>query len=199
MRTRIRTIAAQLADLPARLAATSSVRRKALIIGAAAGFSLAVPTRIWMRTISDNHVFSVGGTLFIMLFFSGMGALVGLTLWWRRQPERRPRQLVFRAVGIAPFALLGPFTLLFIPSFLAALATGHASWRRIWRRSAFGIAVFFFALTELILLTADVHGGGAVRLASGVLYLPLAYALFLSNRAALDPLPQRTGRPAPVG
>lgn len=56
----------------------------------------------------------------------------------------------------------------------------------------------FFGLTELIILTADVPGNAGVRLASGLLYLPLAYALFFTNRLALDPLPRRE-RPAPAG
>ncbi|MGB4863720.1 MAG: hypothetical protein WBO97_14780 [Tepidiformaceae bacterium] len=199
MLSRSRSLASWLATLPARLALTTTVRRRILVAGAISGLSLGVAARVWMRTISDDHVFSVGGTLFIVLFFGGMGALVGLTLWWRRRPERRPRMLIFRAVGVAPFALLGPFMLLFLPGFLVALATGHRSWRTRWRRRAFVAAVLFFALTELILLTADVPGSGAVRLASGLLYLPLAYALFISNRLALDPLPVRQPLALPQG
>ncbi|MGE3572842.1 MAG: hypothetical protein AB7J35_02150 [Dehalococcoidia bacterium] len=168
-----------------------------LIVGAVVGFSLAVPARIWMRTISKDHVFTVPGTMLILIFFSAMGALVGLVSWWRRRPTQRPRSFIVRAAGLAPFALLGPFTLLFIPSFFAALASGHPFRRKRWRRLTIGVAIAFFAFTELILLTMDAPGGGGVRIASGILYLPLAYALFLSNRVALDPLPrQASGHPA---
>lgn len=191
MLSRVRSLASSLANLPARLALATTVRRRIVFGGAISGLVLGIAARVWMRTISDNHVFSVGGTLFIILFFAGMGALVGLTLWWRRRPERRPRMLIFRAVGVAPFALLGPFMLLFLPSFLVALVAGHRSWRKLWRRIALGFAIVSFAFSELIMLTADVPGSGAVRLASALLYLPLAYALFVSNRVALDPLPAR--------
>ncbi|MGE3075821.1 MAG: hypothetical protein AB7N24_19055 [Dehalococcoidia bacterium] len=190
MRTRIRGLLNWLSVLPTRITPVSTRRRKVLAVGAVIGFCLAVPARIWMRTISKDHVFTVPGTMLILIFFSAMGALVGLVSWWRRRPNQRPRSFIVRAAGLAPFALLGPFILLFIPSFFAALVSGHPSWRKRWRRLTFGIAIAFFAFTELILLTMDVPGSGGVRLASGILYLPLAYALFLSNRVALDPLPR---------
>ena len=199
MRTQLRNLANWLSVLPTRLTPISTRRRKVLLIGALIGFSLAVLARFWMRTISKDHVFTVPGTVLILLFFSGMGALVGLVSWWRRRPGQRPRSFIFRAVGLAPFALLGPFTLLFIPSFFAALVSGHPSWRKLWRRLAFAVAIGFFGFTELVLLTMNVPGNGAVRLVSGVLYLPLAYALFLSNRVALDPLPPRPATMAPAG
>ncbi len=199
MRQKLRNLVNWLSVLPTRLTPTSTRRRKVLLIGALIGFSLAIPARFWMRTISKDHVLTVPGTVLILLFFSAMGALVGLVSWWRRRPGDRPRSFIFRAVGLAPFALLGPFTLLFIPSFFAALVSGHPSWRKLWRRLATALAVGFFAFTELILLTMDAPGSGGVRVASGILYLPLAYALFLSNRVALDPLPSRQAAMAPAG
>lgn len=193
MFTTIKRLLTRATEMPRWKGSRAATRRNFVLRGAALGLGMSLPARLWMRTISEHHVFSVPGTLLIVLFFTGMGGLAGLVAWWRRNPER-PRTLVVRAAGFAPFALLGPFTLLFIPSFLAALVSGHPAWRR-WARSAaaiFGVLVFGF--TELILLTADVPGSGAVRLASGLLYLPLSYALFISNRLAFDPLPGR--RPA---
>jgi MFS family permease len=138
-----------------------------------------------MRTISQEHVFTVSGTVLIMLVFSAMGAAAALAAWWRRNP-RHPRGVFVRAVGVLPFALLGPFTLLFIPSFLTGLVASHAGWR--WaRRVALALGVLFLGLTELVLLTMDDAGSGWVRVASGILYLPLAYAVFVAIRLAFDP------------
>lgn len=182
---------------PQEQSGVPEAKRRFVVRGAAIGLSVALPARLWMRTISQHHVFSVGGTLLIIFVFTGMGAMAGVVTWWRRNPAH-PRALIVRAVGIAPFALLGPFTLLFIPSLIAAATAGHPDWKRWARRGAIVAGVVFFSLTELILLTSDAPGNAGVRLASGLLYLPLAYASFLTIRLALDPLPAQ-GRTAISG
>ena len=198
MRHTIRRLVGRLVDLPARQASTNGARRRYLLSGAVVGLVLGAAARAWMRTISDEHVFTVGGSLFIVAFFAGMGALAGLAAWWRWGASGPRSSLAVRAAAFAPFAFLGPFMLLFVPSLLAALVSGHPAWRTWARRLALAGAGVFFGLTELIILTADVPGNAGVRLASGLLYLPLAYALFFTNRLALDPLPRRE-RPAPAG
>ena len=107
MRQKLRNLVNWLSVLPTRLTPTSTRRRRVLFIGALIGFSLAVPARFWMRTVSKDHVLTVPGTVLILLFFSAMGALVGLVSWWRRRPGDRPRSFIFRAVGLTPFTLLG--------------------------------------------------------------------------------------------
>lgn len=190
MRSSFQRLISRLATWPAAGAGTG--RKRVYVLRAAAvGLALGLAARAWMRTISGEHVFTVGGTVFIVLFFGGLGALTGLVFWWRRSGHRPRRDLVVRGAGLAPFALMGPFVLLFLPSLLAALLTGRSGWRRWPRRLAMGAAVVSLLFTELILLTADVPGSEGVRVASGLLYLPLAYALFISNRLAFDPLPPR--------
>lgn len=186
----LKSAAAKLAAMPRWRSSAPATRRRFVLRGAAVGLAVSPVVRLWMRTISQHHVFSVGGTMLIVLVFAGMGALAGLVSWWRRNP-RHPRPLFVRAVGIVPFALLGPFTLLFLPSLLAAVTTGPLPPRRWLRRVAVLAGLLLFALTELILLTADVPGNAGVRLASGLLYLPLAYACFITIRLAVDPLPAR--------
>ena len=169
-------------------------KRRCLVRGALAGLGAGVVMRLWMRTISDHHVFSVGGTLFIFLFFAGLGAAAALAVWWRSAGESR-RPLLIRAVASIPFAAFGPFMVLFLPGALAAMVSGHPAWGQWRKRLLTGSAVATFALIELFLLTADVPGNAGVRIASGLLYLPLAYALFVTNRLAFDPIRQA---PAPA-
>ncbi|MEO8539481.1 MAG: hypothetical protein ABI577_07045 [bacterium] len=187
---RIRSLFARLTTVPKWPGPEANRKRQFVRNGAVLGLLVSLPARFWMRTISEHHVFTIPGTLIIIIVFSGMGALAGLAAWWRRNPQR-PRGLFVRAVAFAPFALLGPFTLLFLPSVVAAAVTSHPGWKTWVRRIGIIAGVLAFAFTELILLTMDVAGGPAVRVISGVLYLPLAYVLFVSNRGAFDPLPPR--------
>lgn len=191
----VRDFARRLATMPSWPGRAAGSKRQYVLRGATLGLAISLMARLWMRTISEHRVFTVAGTLLIILFFTGMGALAGLVAWWRRNPQR-PRTLFVRAAGVAPFLLLGPFTLFFVPSFVGALISGHPGWRKWKRRTGLALVVVFFALTELVLLTANVPGGPGLRVVSGVLYLPLAYALFVSNRLALDPLPPRGASPA---
>lgn len=163
-------------------------RRGWLLRGGLAGLGAGVIMRVWMRTISDHHVFSIGGTVFILLFFAGLGFLAALAAWWRFRADCPRRPAIVRAVAGIPFAAFGPFMLLFLPGALAAAVTGHPAWGRWRKRLLIGVAVATFGLIELFLLTADVPGNAGVRIASGILYLPLAYAVFLTNRLAFDPM-----------
>jgi hypothetical protein len=153
-------------------------RRRYVLRGALCGLVVAVFARIWMRTISDDHVFTVPGTTLILLVFSGMGASAGLAFAWRRLGSTR-RLFVQRAVALVPYLLLGPFTLLFLPGFTLALVLGHRRWQRFLRRALFGVTAVVLAFVLVIMLSR-----GPL---SAVLYVGLAYALFLTNRIAIEP------------
>jgi hypothetical protein len=155
-------------------------KRTYVLRGAAAGLAWGVLGRIWMRTVSQDPQFTVGGTGLIFLVFTGLGALTGLSIYWRRFGTER-RMLVVRGAAWAPFLLMGPFMPLFLPGLgLAALRT-HVEWgqwrQRLVKWSSWGL----LSLLALIMLGAE-QGPG---LLSAALYLLLAWALYFSNRIAL--------------
>ncbi len=166
----------------------TSYRRRLMLRGALLGLMTGSVARVWMRTISDDHQFSVPGTLFILIVFSGLGAAAGLALAWRRVRSPR-RMLVQRGVGLAPLLLMGPFIPLFAPSVIVATLIGHRHWRRILRASLWAVAGLVTAFFFLATVTQ-----GPVGLAAFVLYLPLSYVMFITNRIALQP---RTPPPPP--
>ncbi|MBI2766926.1 MAG: hypothetical protein HYX53_13575 [Chloroflexi bacterium] len=176
------------ADFLDRPPARPASRRRYVLAGALCGLVVAVFARIWMRTISDEHVFTVPGTTLILLVFSGMGACAGVAFAWRRLGSTR-RLFVQRAVALVPYLLLGPFTLLFLPGFTLALVLGHRGWRRLVRRALFAVTTAALAFILLIMLSR-----GPLTAA---LYLGLAYALFLTNRIAIEPRARDAPTPAP--
>src|SRR6185369_2091352 len=91
---------------------TRRTRRRYLLAGAAAGGLTAIVARLFMRSISDDPVFTVPGTTLIFLVFGGLGACAALALLWRQLGSPRPR-LVQQLVGFAPLLLMGPFMPLF--------------------------------------------------------------------------------------
>ena len=60
--------------------------RRAVLRGVQLGLLWAIVGRIWMRQISDEQIFSVGGTLFILIVVSGFGAAAGYAFAVRRPP-----------------------------------------------------------------------------------------------------------------
>jgi hypothetical protein len=158
--------------------------------GAVAGFVLGILARIWMRTISREPVFSVGGTGLILIVFSGLGALVGLSIAWHRFGTSR-RSIIVRAARWAPFLLMGPFMILFLPGLgLAFLRARTIS--AVWRRRLVLCASWgFLGLLALVFLGAR-QGPGVL---ASSLYLVLAWALYYSNRVALLPLPGSSPTP----
>jgi len=153
-------------------------RRAYVLAGAVLGLAIGVFARVWMRTISEDPVFTPVGTGLILVVFAGMGACVGLALAWRRLGSPR-RMLVQRGVALVPYLLLGPFMLLFLPGFLAALVATHGGWWRLARWPLTGIA----ALGLLFLMVAMFSNG----VASGLMYAVLAFAFYLTNRIAVAP------------
>ena len=152
---------------------------KAFVVwGALIGFGVGVFARIWMRTISEEPVFTAFGTGLILVVFAGMGACAGLALRWRTLGSAR-RMLVQRGVAFVPYLLLGPFMLLFLPGFLYALVSTHAGWRRLARWSLLGVALFGAG----VLLLAMFENGPM----SAAMYAVLALAFHLTNRIAVAP------------
>ncbi len=166
---------------PATPGTASPDKRTCVLRGAAAGLALGILGRIWMRTISQDPQFTVGGTGLILIVFAGLGALTGLSIAWRRFGTGR-RMLVVRGVAWAPFLLMGPFMLLFLPGLGLAALRSHRDWgkgrRRIVQWSSWALLGFLV----LIMLGAD-QGPGLV---AATLYLLLAWALYFSNRIALS-------------
>jgi hypothetical protein len=184
--------------------APTSSRRRFLLTGAALGVLTGAVARLWMRAItSQEPVLSVGGTGLILLVFAGMGALSAWALYLRRTRTRRPRTI--RAIALAPYALLGPFMPLFLPGLLGAALVAHPRWRRTLRWPILTIGGLLFAFVILIFAAGeDMNGPGWARVS---LYLAVAYAVFATNRIALEPFAPRgeappqqvvTWDPAPV-
>lgn len=166
---------------PATAAAGNPGKRTYVLRGAAVGLTLGVLGRIWMRTISGDPQFTPGGTGLILVVFTGLGALTGLSIAWRQFGTER-RLLVVRGVAWAPFLLMGPFMLLFLPGLGLAALRSRREWgtwrRRIVKWSSWAL----LGLLVLIMLGAE-QGPGLVAAA---LYLLLAWALYFSNRIALS-------------
>lgn len=152
--------------------------RAFVVWGALIGLGVGVFARIWMRTISDDPVFTVFGTGLILVVFAGMGACAGLALRWRAFGSAR-RMRVQRGVAFVPYLLLGPFMLLFLPGFLYALVSTHAGWRRLARWSLLAVAVPGAALLVLAMFE-----NGPM---SAAMYAVLALAFHLTNRIAVAP------------
>jgi hypothetical protein len=159
---------------------TLASKRTYVLRGAAAGLTLGILGRIWMRTISQDPQFTVGGTGLIFLVFTGLGALTGLSIYWRRFGTER-RMLVVRAAAWAPFLLMGPFMPLFLPGLGLAELRAHLEWGRWRRRLVKWSSWALLSFLVLIMLGAE-QGPGLIAAA---LYLLLAWALYFSNRIAL--------------
>lgn len=173
---------------PAVVGTLTSIRRRYVWQGALAGLLSGSVARVWMRTLSEDPVFSVVGTTLILLVFAGLGAAAGLALAWRRLRSPR-RMFVQRGVGLAPFLLMGPFMLFFLPSVVAATLFGHRGWRRLLRTSLWVGMGLFTAFIFLAMVS-----NGARGFAQFALYVPLAYLMFVTNRIALEP---RAATPPP--
>ncbi len=181
----------QFLNRPPAAGSLAVVRRRYVLQGALAGLLTGGVARVWMRTLSEDRQFSVGGTTFILLVFAGLGAAAGLALTWRRLRSPR-RMLVQRGVGLAPLLLMGPFIPLFLPSVVAATLCGHRGWRRLARATLWVMIGLFTAFLFLVMAS-----NGWVGMAQFGLYVPLAYMMFITNRIALEPRPAAPPPPVP--
>lgn len=160
-------------------------RRRAVLVGAQLGLLWAVVGRVWMRLISEEQVFSVGGTIFILLVISGFGAAAGYAFHARRATATsRLRRWWHRLLAYVPFLGMGPFAIFFLGHFAFAWRVSHPGAGRIVRflLGAAGILVPVF--WALIFVSQDPNGLGW---ASAILYLTLGYLIYVSLRFALEP------------
>lgn len=167
-------------DAPPPPKSYTSARRSYVLRGFLLGALAGALARLWFRTISDDQVFSVGGTLFIILAFGGFGAASGLAYAWRRLGSNR-RLLVQRGVGLVPFLFMGPAMPIFGPGFLAAWLAGRHGPGRWRRRALIAVAGLVTAFWLLVLL-----GRGPVGILSVALFVALAGALFWTNRVVFE-------------
>ncbi|MFN0093982.1 MAG: hypothetical protein ACKVVT_04290 [Dehalococcoidia bacterium] len=157
-------------------------KRVLVLRGALFAAAVALVARLWMRTVSDDHVFSLPGTTFIVLVFAGMGAAAGLAFAWRRYGSHR-RRAVQRATALVPFLLMGPFMIIFLPSLGLTVWMALGRRRRWLRRAVIGASVLLAGFLTLAFFSRETVGP-----LSAVLYLALAYVMFLSLRIAFAPL-----------
>jgi hypothetical protein len=158
-------------------------RRRWLWTAAAIGLALGLTSRLWMRSISNEPQFSIGGTVLILLVFCGLGALAGLATWWLRTASAR-RQLVQRGVAFLPFTLMGPFMLLFLPGLILAFVQTRVGWRR---RSRWPLLAVAGIIATFLLLAFLQRPWPLATIYAPLGYVVLASALYVTNRIALAP------------
>ena len=79
-----------------------------------------------MRLISEEQVFSVGGTIFILIVVTGFGAAAGYAFAVRRGaagrgvPTSRLKRWWHRLLAYVPLLGMGPFAVLFLGQFALA-------------------------------------------------------------------------------
>jgi hypothetical protein len=164
--------------------------RRAVLRGAQLGLFGAIVGRVWMRLISEQQVFSLPGTLLILIVVSGFGALAGWAFAVRRRPRGRIRRWLFRFLAFVPFLGMGPFVVFFLGNFVYAVTSGRG-WRRLVRWPLLALGALLSGFWTLVFVTQNPEGLGW---ASAVLYLAVGYLLFVSLRLALDPAGTRMHR-----
>lgn len=138
------------------------------------GLLLGASARAWMRAISTNPEFTMGGTLFIVLgfsFFAAMQSIAALATQrsWRDWPRRGARCL--GVVGLLPL-FMGAGGLMAPAVITAALALWHPSWPRGIR---WVLALIAFANLVAVSLTITSSFGTSWQSLVGVCGLVLVY------------------------
>ena len=160
-------------------------RRRAILAGAQLGLLWAVIGRIWMRLLSEEQVFSVPGTVLILLVVSGFGAAAGYAFWARTStPASGLKRWWHRLLAYVPFLGMGPFTVFFAGHLAFAWRESRPRSRRVVRWLLGGVAVLIPAFWTLVFISQEPEGTGW---ASALLYLSLGYLLYVSLRFALEP------------
>ena len=153
--------------------------RYAVLFGAAVGLTWALLGRVWMRLISDDPVFSVGGTIFIFIVVSGFGAAAGYAFSQRGRPAAgRLRGLVKRGLAFVPFLGMGPGLIFYGGLFPLALVSAKRGWRRLYRIPLLVAGVLPTTLMGIVMLS-----DGPL---TATLFLVLGYVLFFSLRLAME-------------
>jgi len=181
-------LAAIQSDVIQRVASTVSEpggRRRAILVGAQLGLLWAVIGRVWMRLISEERVFSVPGTIFILAVVSGFGAAAGYAFVARRSStSSRLKRWWHRLLAYVPFLGMGPFAIFFLGHFAFAWRTSRPRSRRVVRFLLGAVAIVIPAFWTLVFVSQQPDGLGW---ASAILYLALGYLIYVSLRFALEP------------
>ena len=161
-------------------------RRRAIIVGAQLGLLWAAIGRVWMRLISEEQVFSVGGTIFILVVVAGFGAVAGYAFAARRSvgSPSRLRRWWHRFLSYVPFLGMGPFVIFFLGQFALAWRISRPQARRLIRWPLTATGVLVPAFWTLVFVAREPNGVGW---ASALLYLALGYLIYVSLRFALTP------------
>ena len=153
--------------------------RLAILFGASLGLTWALLGRLWMRLISDDPVFSVGGTIFIFVVVSGFGAAAGYAFSQRGKPAAgRFRGWFKRGLAFVPFLGMGPGLIFYGGRFPLALVSAKRGWRRLYRVPLLLAGGLFTTLIAVVMLSDG--------LLTAVLFVVLGYILFFSLRLALE-------------
>lgn len=160
-------------------------RRRAVLVGAQLGLLWAVIGRVWMRLISEEQVFSVPGTVFIVIVVTGFGAAAGYAFHARRSASSsRFKRWWHRLLAYVPFLGMGPFAVFFLGHFAYAWRVSRPRIGRIRRFLLGTAAILVPAFWTLVFVSQEPNGTGW---ASAILYLTLGYLLYVSLRFALEP------------
>lgn len=160
-------------------------RRRAILVGAQLGLLWAIVGRVWMRLISEEQVFSVPGTIFILLVVSGFGAAAGYAFAARRSTSTsRLKRWWHRLLAYVPFLGMGPFAIFFLGHFAYAWRMSRPRTRRVPRFLLAAAGILLTAFWTLVFVSQEPNGAGW---ASAILYLTLGYLLYVSLRFALEP------------
>jgi len=160
-------------------------RRRAVFVGAQLGLVWAVIGRVWMRLISQEQVFSVPGTAFILIVVSGFGAAAGYAFVARRSGSRsRLKRWWHRLLAYVPFLGMGPFAIFFLGQFAFAWRMSRPRAGRFVRFLLGAMAIVLPAFWTFVFVSQEPTGTGW---ASAILYLALGYLLYVSLRFALEP------------
>jgi len=138
----------------------------AMLTGAALGLAWGVTARLWMRLISTNPEFSVGGSGFIIAVPTIFGTCAGLAFAARRRGWTSWRHYVPRALTVAFFILFGfgggmPLMLTVL------LATLAVTWPVMPR--------IVIAVLSLLIPAAAAASGGILTAVVLLVSLPAAY------------------------
>ena len=160
--------------------------RNAVLTGAGIAFVSALVLRLWMRLVTTQQpVFSVGGTVFIVLVVTGFGAAAGYAFAVRHRTRRTFRKPIERSMGFVPILGMGPFMIFFLGAAIFAWLSSRPHMRRWLRRVLTAIGVLVTLFWTLIFLTGgDDNEPSLVR---ALFYLAIGYVLFVSLRFALTP------------
>ena len=144
-----------------------------LAVGPAAGGTLGVVARVWMRLITEDPEFTWNGTVFIVIAFAltGFGCSVA---WAVRTAGWRRRGTAARIVGaVLTLPLFVGAGVLMMPTVVGG---SLARWRADWPRWARGVAAVVAAAPPVSVAAGTVRDGTSPGSAAGLVLFGATYA-----------------------